>query len=114
VPRDADFYLCGPGAFMRDLAAGLLSWGVPPTRLHQEPFGPSDASTPGTTGPSRPPHLPAGTPGSGPLVSFARSHLDVRGTVRSGASWSLPRLATSPCGGPAGREHAIRATCLSG
>lgn len=78
VPHDADFYLCGPGPFMRDLAAGLLSWGVPPTRLHQEPFGPSDASTPGTTGPSRPPHPPAGTPGSGPLVSFARSHLDVR------------------------------------
>jgi ferredoxin-NADP reductase/MOSC domain-containing protein YiiM len=77
VPRDADFYLCGPGPFMRDLAVGLVSWGVHPTRLHQEPFGPSDASTPGTTGPLRPPHRPAGTPGPGPLVSFARSHLDV-------------------------------------
>jgi ferredoxin-NADP reductase/MOSC domain-containing protein YiiM/ferredoxin len=78
VPRDADFYLCGPGPFMRDLAAGLVSWGVPSTRLHQEPFGPSDASTPGTTGPSRPPHPPAGTAGSGPLVFFSRSNLDVR------------------------------------
>jgi ferredoxin-NADP reductase/MOSC domain-containing protein YiiM len=77
VARDADFYLCGPGPFMRDLAAGLVSWGVPPTRLHQEPFGPSDASTPGTTGPSRPPHPPPGTSGPGPLVSFARSHVDV-------------------------------------
>jgi ferredoxin len=62
---------------MRDLTAGLLSWGAAPARLHEEPFGPSAASTPGTTGPARPPHLPAGTPGQGPVVSFARSNLNV-------------------------------------
>src|SRR6266478_7958604 len=26
VPRDADFYLCGPPAFMTDLPAGLTAW----------------------------------------------------------------------------------------
>ena len=28
VPRDADFYICGPSAFMSDLTAGLAAWGV--------------------------------------------------------------------------------------
>jgi len=28
VPRDADFYLCGPSAFMNDLAVELGKWGV--------------------------------------------------------------------------------------
>ena len=28
VPRDADFYLCGPPTFLRDLTAGLSAWGV--------------------------------------------------------------------------------------
>jgi ferredoxin-NADP reductase len=34
VPRGADFYLCGPAAFMTDLPAGLASWGVTADRIH--------------------------------------------------------------------------------
>jgi ferredoxin-NADP reductase len=28
VPKDADFYLCGPAAFLRDFSADLQSWGA--------------------------------------------------------------------------------------
>jgi nitric oxide dioxygenase len=38
--RDADFYLCGPVAFMREQWRALVQAGVSPTRLHREVFGP--------------------------------------------------------------------------
>jgi ferredoxin-NADP reductase/MOSC domain-containing protein YiiM/ferredoxin len=78
VPADADFYLCGPGPFMHDLGAALVARGVAPDRVSTETFGPAAASTPGIAdAPSRPPHTPAGGPGTGPSVSFARSNLTV-------------------------------------
>ena len=79
VPRDADFYLCGPSAFMNDLAAELGTWGVAANRIHTEIFGSAPPRTPGiAAAPRRPPHQPAGSAGVGPLVSFARSSLNVR------------------------------------
>jgi ferredoxin-NADP reductase len=76
VPRDVDFYLCGPTAFMRDLAAALEAWGVAADRLHTENFGSAPPKTPGVAAaPTRAPHLPVGPEGAGPLVSFARSDL---------------------------------------
>jgi ferredoxin-NADP reductase/MOSC domain-containing protein YiiM len=79
VPQDADFYLCGPPAFMSDLTAGLASWGVAASRIRTENFGSSPPRTPGiAASPRRLPHPPAGQPGTGPLVSFARSGLNVR------------------------------------
>ncbi len=76
VPRDADFYLCGPPAFLQDLAGGLAGWGIPRECVHSEIFGPSASSTPGIDHKtSRPPHPPAHASGTGPLVSFARSGL---------------------------------------
>jgi ferredoxin-NADP reductase/MOSC domain-containing protein YiiM len=78
-PRSGDFYICGPSAFMRDLTAGLAAWGVAPSSIHTEIFGAGPSTTPGiAASPRRLPHLPAGLPGSGPLVSFARSGLNVR------------------------------------
>jgi ferredoxin-NADP reductase len=41
VPRDADFYLCGPSAFMNDLAVELGNWGVAANRIDTEIFGSS-------------------------------------------------------------------------
>lgn len=38
---DADFYLCGPPAFMRENYTGLLDAGVPPDKIHFEAFGPA-------------------------------------------------------------------------
>jgi ferredoxin-NADP reductase/MOSC domain-containing protein YiiM len=79
VPRDADFYLCGPTPFLHDLSAGLVAWGVAPARVHTEVFGPGESQTPGVVGaPARSPHPPPGPPGPGPRVSFARSGLTVR------------------------------------
>ncbi|MET1025667.1 MAG: MOSC and FAD-binding oxidoreductase domain-containing protein [Dongiaceae bacterium] len=79
VPRDADFYLCGPAAFMSDLTAGLAAWGVAADRIHTELFGSAPSRTPGVVPAPHPaPHLPDGPEGTGPLVSFARSNLAVR------------------------------------
>src|SRR5271169_2748970 len=79
LPRDADFYLCGPSAFMNDLAVELGNWGVAANRIHTEIFGSAPPKTPGiAAAPRRPPHQPAGSAGVGPLVSFARSNLNVR------------------------------------
>ena len=47
VPREADFYLCGPAAFMSGLTADLIGWGVSAERLHSENFGSGPALTPG-------------------------------------------------------------------
>ena len=79
VPPDAHFYLCGPTAFMSDLTADLAAWGVAPDRIHTEIFGSGPSKTPGVVaGAPKPPHVPAGPAGTGPLVSFARSNLNVR------------------------------------
>jgi ferredoxin-NADP reductase len=78
VTREADFYLCGPPAFLQDLTSGLADWGVTSERIHTEVFGPAASSTPGLVGSShRRSHPPVGSPGTGPLVSFARSGLAV-------------------------------------
>jgi ferredoxin-NADP reductase/MOSC domain-containing protein YiiM/ferredoxin len=78
VPRDADFYLCGPASFLQDLTAGLAAWGVANDHIHSEAFGPAKAITPGIAdSPHPPPHPPAGPAASGPNVSFARSGLNV-------------------------------------
>jgi len=79
VPRNADFYLCGPSAFMSDLTAGLTGWGIAASRIRTEAFGSAPPMTPGVAPSLRPPpHPPAGQPGTGPLVSFTRSGLNVR------------------------------------
>jgi ferredoxin-NADP reductase/MOSC domain-containing protein YiiM/ferredoxin len=79
LPRDGDFYICGPSTFMSDLTAGLTDLGVAQDHIHTEIFGAGASITPGiAASPRRPPHLPAGPPGSGPMVSFARSGLNVR------------------------------------
>jgi ferredoxin-NADP reductase/MOSC domain-containing protein YiiM/ferredoxin len=77
-PRDAEAYLCGPAAFMDELSAGLAALGLDPSHVHTEPFGPAAGLTPGIAAtPTRPPHPPAGKPGSGPTIEFARSDLAV-------------------------------------
>ena len=79
VPSNGDFYVCGPLTFMNDLTVGLAAWGVAPSHIHTEIFGAGPSNTPGiAASPRRLPHLPAGAPGTGPLVSFARTGLNVR------------------------------------
>jgi ferredoxin-NADP reductase/MOSC domain-containing protein YiiM len=79
VPHDADAYICGPTAFMTDMSAALAGLGVDASRVRTEIFGAAPSQTPGIAPvAARPPHAPAGEPGSGPSVAFARSSLTVR------------------------------------
>lgn len=43
-----DFYLCGPGPFMKSLHDGLREWGVLEKRIHCESFGPDPVKLSGT------------------------------------------------------------------
>ncbi|OBI11047.1 sulfurase [Mycobacterium sp. E2327] len=79
LPSDATVYLCGPTQFMADMRNHLTILGLDPNRIHSELFGALPAINPGVveTGDHRPPHPPAGTPGTGPPVTFSRSGLTV-------------------------------------
>jgi ferredoxin-NADP reductase len=86
VPSTADAYLCGPAAFTTDIEHALTAIGLDTARIHTELFTPLASITPGVVGQTgRPPHLPAGPPGTGPLVTFARSDVTTAfpGTARS-------------------------------
>jgi ferredoxin-NADP reductase/MOSC domain-containing protein YiiM/ferredoxin len=77
-PRDAEAYLCGPIPFMDEISAALVAIGLEASRIHTEPFGPAPGSTPGIAAtPARDPHRPAGEPGGGPAIEFARSGLSI-------------------------------------
>ena len=77
-PRDAQAYLCGPAPFMDEISAALAALGIDASRTHTEPFGPAPGLTPGIAAtPARTPHPPAGRPGNGPTIEFARSNLAI-------------------------------------
>ena len=77
-PRSAEAYICGPTAFMQDISAGLAAIGLDAEHIHTEPFGPAPGVTPGIAATTtRTPHPPAGEPGSGPTIEFARSNLAI-------------------------------------
>ena len=74
VPREGDFYLCGPARFMADMKEALAVMGVGPGQIHAEIFDGSESMTPGVVGAAtRTPHVPEDDANTGPLVSFARS-----------------------------------------
>jgi ferredoxin-NADP reductase/MOSC domain-containing protein YiiM len=74
VPRNAEFYLCGPAAFLRAFTESLKQWSEGSARVYSEVFGPEDPITPGIQRSSRPlAHVPSGPPGKGPQISFTRS-----------------------------------------
>ncbi|WP_406118535.1 MOSC domain-containing protein [Streptomyces sp. NBC_00989] len=78
VPADATAYICGPAPFMTDMRQALTEAGIDPARIHTELFGTLGAINPGLTDhPARAPHQPPGPPGTGPLVTFARSGIAV-------------------------------------
>jgi ferredoxin-NADP reductase/MOSC domain-containing protein YiiM len=74
LPASASAYVCGPAPFMTDMQHALTAIGIDPARIHTELFGALPSLNPGLAGQTRrPPHQPPGLPGSGPLVTFARS-----------------------------------------
>ncbi|MBV8787985.1 MAG: MOSC domain-containing protein [Mycobacterium sp.] len=80
LPTDAVVYLCGPTQFMADMRDYLTHAGLDPAGIHSELFGALPSINPGivATGESKPPHPPAGAPGAGPSITFARSNLTVK------------------------------------
>ena len=78
APLDGEFYVCGPTAFLTAVRTGLDTLGVASSRVHTETFGALAPITPGIVPQAtRPPHPPAGSAGTGPLVSFVRTGLNV-------------------------------------
>jgi ferredoxin-NADP reductase/ferredoxin len=79
LPAESELYVCGPPAFMDTMRDGIGVLGVAPTRVHTEIFGAEGPITPGVVArTTRPPHPPEGRTGTGPLVSFVRTGLNVR------------------------------------
>lgn len=105
VPRDADFYLCGPPRFLDDFQQGLAAWGVPRSRIHVEVFGRTSALTPGISNVAAAlPHRPDGPAGDGPMVTFLRSGLAVPWDPRFGNLLELAEACAVP----------VRWSCRSG
>jgi ferredoxin-NADP reductase/MOSC domain-containing protein YiiM len=99
VPRDADFYLCGPADFLTAFDSGLRQWGAASARIHKEAFGPGESMTPGISRSTRPaPHPPLTppTPNSGPSVSFTRSSLTVPWNPSFGSLLELAEACDVP------------------
>jgi 2Fe-2S iron-sulfur cluster binding domain len=96
-PSDSEAYLCGPGAFMDELSAALGALGIDGSRIHTEPFGPEPGVTPGIAAtPARAPHPPAGRPGDGAVVEFARSNLAVPWSSGYGSLLELAEACDVP------------------
>ena len=104
VPPHADFYLCGPQAFIDEMSQGLAAWGAGPQKIHWELFGGGGSLKPGLMGGPRPPPSRADLDGEGPLVSFARSGVSMRWRAED---QSLLDLAEA-CGVP------VRWSCRAG
>jgi ferredoxin len=98
IPREADAYLCGPDTFMAAMQQALIEIGIDRARIFTELFGALPSINPGVTGRvRRAPHLPPGPPGTGPLVTFARSGIS---TAFADGPGSLLELAEA-CDVPA-------------
>ncbi len=96
-PHDAEAYLCGPVPFMGEISAGLAAIGTDASRIHTEPFGPAQALTPGIAAtPVRTPHPPAGQPGNGPTIGFARSNLTIPWSADYGSVLELAEACDVP------------------
>ena len=96
-PRDAEAYLCGPAPFMDEISAALAAMGIDASRIHTEPFGPAPALTPGIAAtPARAPHPPAGQPGDGPTIQFARSGLAIPWSSDYGSLLELAEACDVP------------------
>ncbi|WP_028059596.1 MOSC and FAD-binding oxidoreductase domain-containing protein [Candidatus Solirubrobacter pratensis] len=113
VPKDADYYLCGPDAFMRAIGAALTARGVPPERVATETFGsvPIHASGIVKAG-DRPPHPPDGPPGTGPVITFVRSNVTAAWDHRYSSLLDFAEACDVPVG--FGCRNGVCHNCESG
>jgi len=96
VPREGDFYLCGPSLFLVNMRDGLRNWGVSADQVHMEIFGALEGITPGMERVEHTPHVLQGPPGSGPSVSFARSGIAVAWDPKFGSLLELAEACDVP------------------
>ena len=98
LPTDAAAYLCGPTQFMTDMRDALTSIGFDPARIYSELFGALPPINPGVvdTGQHKPPHPPAGKPGTGPSITFSRSGLTVNWSKDYGSILDLAEACDVP------------------
>jgi ferredoxin-NADP reductase len=98
LPADAAAYLCGPTQFMSDMRDALTAAGLDPARIHSELFGALPAINPGIVDgtPRKPPHPPAGPPGTGLSITFARSGLTVNWSADYGNILDLAEACDVP------------------
>ncbi|MFI6076474.1 MOSC domain-containing protein [Actinoplanes sp. NPDC051343] len=97
LPVHATAYVCGPDAFMVAMREALVAAGLPAGNVHSELFGARPPINPGVTGVHVvPPHQPPGTPGTGPLVTFARSGMSSRASARFGSLLELAEACDVP------------------
>ncbi|MFF0267217.1 MOSC domain-containing protein [Kribbella sp. NPDC004536] len=93
LPSDATAYVCGPQSFMTDMQEALNALGI--TRVRTELFGALASLNPGVIGETtRPPHQPDGAPGTGPMVTFARSGIST--AMRDGSLLELAEACDVP------------------
>jgi ferredoxin-NADP reductase/MOSC domain-containing protein YiiM/ferredoxin len=113
VPKDADYYLCGPDAFMRAIGAALTARGVAPERVASEAFGAVAVHASGLVkAGDRAPHAPDGPPGSGPTVTFVRSNVAVPWDDRYPSLLDFAEACDVPVG--FGCRHGVCHNCESG
>jgi ferredoxin-NADP reductase/MOSC domain-containing protein YiiM/ferredoxin len=113
VPKDADYYLCGPETFMRAISAALTARGVQPEHVATEAFGAVAVHASGLVKAGyRPPHAPEGPPGSGPTVTFVRSNLAILWDARYPSLLDLAEACDVPVG--FGCRHGVCHNCESG
>ncbi len=104
-PRDVQAYLCGPAPFMDEISAALAALGIDASHIHIEPVGPAPGVTAGIAAtPARAPHPPAGKPGNGPTIEFARSDLAIRWENDDGSLLELAEACDVP----------VRRSCRTG
>lgn len=98
LPADAAVYLCGPAQFMTDMRDACTDAGIDPSDIHTELFGALPAINPGIVGPpqGKRPHPPAGTPGTGPSITFARSGITVNWSQNFGSILELAEACDVP------------------
>lgn len=78
IPAEAEVYLCGPSRFMTDMQTALTNLGFAKSQVHTEIFNGMESMNPGIVGDAiRAPHLPENHGTTGPVVSFARSGINV-------------------------------------
>lgn len=88
---DYDFYLCGPGGFMRSIQGGLRSIGVREERIRYESFGPATLLNTQPRGEEMHPQKPVA---EGPVkVGFATSGIDATWQPEAGTLLELAEAA---------------------